>query len=248
MNTVAHTPTAADTRTIPFFNESGSRLMMTEGSLAALKWFALCMMLADHINKYFFSEQLPGLFLIGRVVMPIFAFVLSYNLTRPGALEGGVHRRLIGRLFVFGLVATPPMILLNQSVFPHYPWWPLDILFTLALFVVLAYLLEKGGFARTSLALALFVVGGAMVEYLWIGILVCLAAWFFCRRPTWRRFALWCLAVFSLVLINSNTWALFAIPLIVIASRISFTVPRSKWVFYGFYPFHLFVLCLLKLG
>jgi hypothetical protein len=222
--------------------------VISEGSLAALKWLALCLMLADHINKYFFSEQLPGVFLIGRVVMPIFAFVLSYNLSRPGAVESGVHRRLIGRVFFFGLVATPPMILLNESVFPHYPWWPLNILFTLGLFVALTYLLDKGGIARASLAVVLFALGGAVVEYLWIGLLVCLAAWFFCRKATWRRFALWSLAVFSLVLINSNTWALFAIPLIVVASRMSFIMPRSKWVFYGFYPFHLFALCLFKIG
>jgi hypothetical protein len=42
-------------------------------------------------NKYLFNETLLFLFEAGRVAMPLFVFVLAYNLARPGIYESGPY-------------------------------------------------------------------------------------------------------------------------------------------------------------
>src|SRR5277367_1315087 len=68
---------------------------MADGSLEAIKWAALVLMLFDHVNKYLFAEKLPVIFQCGRIVMPMFGFVLAYNLARPDAFAKGVHGRMM---------------------------------------------------------------------------------------------------------------------------------------------------------
>ena len=68
---------------------------MADGSLAAIKWTALVLMVFDHVNKYLYAEKLPVIFQLGRIVMPMFGFVLAYNLARPCALARGVHGRML---------------------------------------------------------------------------------------------------------------------------------------------------------
>lgn len=223
------------------------RFVIADGTLEALKWGALVLMVLDHVNKYFYAEELPGVFSLGRVVMPIFGFVLAYNLARPGALERGVHGRMMVRLGIAGLVALPFTVALNASVVAHNAWWPLNILFTLLLVVSLVYLIERRGVARYALAIALFLVGGALVEYLWVGVLACLAAWMFCRAASNERLLLWFLGVLSLSVVNGNAWALLAIPIVWGVSRVTLPLARKKWAFYALYPAHLAVLLAGKL-
>ena len=222
------------------------RFIVADGTIEALKWMALVLMVLDHINKYFFAEQLPGIFPIGRIVMPIFGFVLAYNLARPDAHKRGVHGRMMRRLALMGLIASPIVILLNGTVVSHDGWWPLNILWTLLLVVTLVYLIERGGVARYAVAVALFIVGGALVEYLWMGVLACLGAWAFCREASSARMLAWFLGTLSLSVVNANTWALVAIPIVWAASKVTLRIPRSKWVFYAFYPAHLGALLAVK--
>jgi hypothetical protein len=95
-------------------------------------------------------------------------------------------------------------------------------------------------------AAVLFIVAGSFVEYLWVGVLACLGAWVFCRRATPPRLLVWFLGVLSLIVINANTWALLAIPVVWLASRMTLHLPRSKWAFYVFYPAHLAALLAIK--
>ena len=56
-----------------------------------MKWLALVLMTGDYVNKYLFNGTLPRLFNAGRVTLPLFVFVLAYNLARPDTLERGVY-------------------------------------------------------------------------------------------------------------------------------------------------------------
>lgn len=47
--------------------------------------------------------------------------------------------------------------------------------------------------------------------------------------------------------INSNLWVLAAVPVIVAASLVDLRMPRLRWVFYAYYPLHLFALCLIRI-
>jgi hypothetical protein len=218
------------------------------GSLELVKWVALVLMLFDHINKYLYAEKLPVIFEAGRIVMPMFGFVLGYNLARPDALARGVHRRMMGRLALTGFIASPICIALNRQFVNASSWWPLNILFTLLLVVALTYLIDRGGTRRYALAFALFLLGGGFVEYLWMGVLCCLAAWLFCRKASPSRLALWGVATFSLTLVNGNAWATAALPIILVAGSVAQPLPRRQGFFYAFYPAHLLLLLCMRLA
>src|SRR5450631_2394737 len=221
---------------------------MAYGSLEAIKWVALVLMVFDHVNKYLYAEKLPVIFQLGRIVMPMFGFVLAYNLARPDALANGLHGRMMYRLALMGLAATPICVILNSQFVNASVWWPLNILFTFLLVVALTYLIDRGGSKRYALAVALFILGGAVVEYLWMGVLCCLGAWLFCRKASLPRLLLWILGTLSLTVINSNTWALAALPIVLMAGRMPHRLSRQTWLFYGFYPAHLLLLLFIRLA
>lgn len=212
-------------------------LVVPAGTLEALKWLGLAGMALDHVNKYLLGGAQPMLYDLGRLVMPLFGFVLMYNLARPGALAAGIHPRVMRRLLVFGAAAMPFYVALVG-------WWPLNILFMLLLATGIVWLLEKGGRWRRSLAVGLLLAAGAVVEFWWFGVLSCLTAWAFCRRPSLGRLVLWALALASLWLVNRNFAALAVMPLVWGATQVTLPLPRCRWVFYAFYPAHLAALCL----
>jgi len=196
-------------------------------------------MALDHINKYMLGESSAALFALGRMVMPLFGFVLMFNLARPGALAAGLHVRIMKRLAVFGMLAAPAFAMLVG-------WWPLNILFTLFLATLIVWLWERGGRLRVAQAAAAFVLGGAFVEFWWPGLLCCLAAWAYCRRPDAVRFVYWALAIALLFVINRNLSALAVLPLIWGATQVDMSLQRQRWLFYGFYPAHLIALSMAQ--
>src|SRR5689334_25284037 len=96
------------------------RLVLADGTVEALKWLGLLLMTGDHVNKYLFAQKLPCLFELGRLAMPIFGFVLAYNLARPGALARRAHVRLIERLLLWGVAASVPYTALGSVM---GGWW-----------------------------------------------------------------------------------------------------------------------------
>jgi TraX protein len=214
-------------------------LVLSSGSLEALKWLALLLMTLDHVNKYLLQASVPELFAAGRLALPLFGFVLGCNLARPGALASGAYARTTRRLAVFGGIATLPFIALGGL---GWGWWPLNIMATLLVATVCAWLIDVGGTTRLVAAATLFVVGGALVEFWWPGVAACVLAWAYCRRPSWLMLALWIGALVSLYLVNRNLWALAALPLIFAARHIELMVPRSRLGFYLYYPVHLAVI------
>jgi len=211
-------------------------LHIPDGTLEALKWVALVLMLLDHVNTFLFNRTLPGAYQVGRWVAPVFAFVLAYNLARPDALRRGVHLRVMARLLAFGLLATPPFMALVGR------WWPLNILFLLLAGAATIYGLDRGGWAGIAIAALALGVGGLLAEYFYPGVAMVVAAWAFCREPNGRHFALWVLFTASLVLLNGNLWALTAVPVLLLAPHVDLRVPRLRWMFYALYPLHLAVL------
>ncbi len=213
--------------------------VVADGTIEAIKWLGLILMTLDHINKYLFGERLPGLFEAGRLAMPLFGFVLAYNLARPGAFKNGVHLRVMKRLALYGLIATPFFIALGGFV--AY-WWPLNIMFMLLAATGMIYLIEKGARKAAALYGALFLIGGAFVEFWWFALAFCLAAWWYCRTTSKAALVALFLATASLYLINQNLWALASMPIILAAPLVDLKIPRIRNVFYTYYPAHLAVL------
>lgn len=217
-------------------------LQIADGTLEFLKWAALALMLLDHVNTFLFDRTLPGAYQAARWVAPVFAFVLAYNLARPGALERGVHLRTMSRLAVFGVLAAPPFM----ALIGH--WWPLNILFLLLAGTAVIYGLDRGDGKGIAVAGIAFTVGGLLAEYHYPGLAMIVAAWVYCREPNTRHLAAWTLAVASLVLLNFNLWALTAVPTVLLARHADLRMPRLRWVFYAFYPVHLAVLWAIRDG
>ena len=166
-------------------------LRIPDGTVEALKWLALVLMTGDHVNKYLFNATLPVLFEAGRVALPLFVFVLAYNLARPGTLERGVYGRTMSRLAMFGALASVPFVALGGL---YAGWWPLNVMFTLLVVTATAYLVERGGKLHLAAAGVVFLVGGSSVEYWWPAVAFGLAVWSYTRRPSWSAAAVAVLA------------------------------------------------------
>jgi len=230
--TAAASPSSLGTRGLP-------RLQLANGSLEALKWLALLLMLGDHINKYLLLDSVPALFNAGRVVMPIFAVVLGYNLARPGTLASGVYPRALIRLTIVAAVSSVPFIALGGL---GWGWWPLNVMTALGLVTASLCLFDLGGPARVAGGVALLAFGGLFVEFWWAILAIAVAAWLYARKPRWSALGLAAIGFAGLHLVNRNEWALLALPLVALASCVDMSVPRVRWAFYAFYPLHLAVI------
>ncbi|MEX3581903.1 MAG: TraX family protein [Burkholderia sp.] len=230
---------------VAFTNKTAlPRLVISSGTIEAVKWLALLFMTGDHVNKYLLNDTVPVLFDAGRLAMPLFVFILAYNLARPDTFERSGHQRTMIRLAVFGALATPAFIALGGLL---AGWWPLNIMFTLLVLTLALFLIERGGKANAIAAGAVVIVGGSSVEFWWPAIIFGLAVWFYTKRPSATALVFAVLACASLAVINRNFWALAALPAIAAATRIDVRCPRWKWAFYAYYPVHLTALWLIRI-
>ena len=230
------------------------RLEIEDGTLEGVKWFALFLMTIAHIDKYLFNQALPYAFEASRLVLPLFCFILAYNLARPFSVESGRYSRAMKHLLFFGVIASFFYIPLSGQLKGCFPAsgllkgaYPLNIMFLLFVAVGVIYLLDLRRGSRTFAAILLFFIGGAFVEFWWFGLFCCFAAWLYCKKPTFPRLSLWIFAISCLYVINCNFWALGSIPIIFLATKIKLNIPRYKYIFYIYYPAHLAVIFLISL-
>lgn len=221
-----------------------ARSDVSNGTIEALKWLALALMSGDHINKYLLNGTVPWLYDAGRLAMPLFVFVMAYNLARPGALENGIYRRTMLRLMIFGMLATPAFIALGGLV---NGWWPLNILFTLFVLAATLRLIEIGSLKGYLAACLVFAVGGAFVEFWWPSVALGVAIWSYRRQPSLLALACAVGALGSLGYINGNQWAMASALFLPIAPLLNLPVPRARWFFYLFYPVHLSLIWLVRI-
>jgi hypothetical protein len=219
---------------------AASPIKIAPGTLEALKWIALVAMLADHVNKYLFAHNLPWAYEAGRLALPLFLAVLAYNMAQPQTLANSAGRTM-GRLVVFGLLASVPYTGLDKT----FSWWPLNVLFTMFVLVLCIKSISQRKYWLATLAFAL---GGLLVEYWWPAILLGLSFWAFYRSGSTRAAVAVVASTAILSLVNMNAWAFAALPLLLMAPHVDAKFPRMKWLFYGFYPLHLAVILFIRLA
>ena len=215
------------------------RLVVSDGTLEALKWLALLLMVADHINKYLLHDASHILFNCARSAMPLFVFVLAYNLARPDSFESGAHTRTMKRLALFGVLATPPFMALGGLL---AGWWPLNILFALLSLTAIIYYLEQQTIPGCLIACTVFIVAGSSVEFWWPVLAFGIAVWWYCNTPQLTALIIAIVALLLLRLINGNDWALAALPVLFLSTAVNIPMRRYQWLFYYFYPVHLGLL------
>lgn len=209
-----------------------ARLRFTTGTIEALKWLALACMVVDHVNLVLFDRELGAWAdVLGRIAFPIFALVFGYNLARPGANP----LRLAKRLAMFGALVTP-LYLLTIDTFP------LNVFFTFAVAAVLVQAFESDSLGTVVVALLV----ALLVDYGPTGVAL-VAGGYVIARHGLTRFTGLALVVtlYALSWSNGNAWALLALPLVAIATRLDVAVPRLRWAFYAAYPAHLVAIALL---
>ena len=219
------------------------RVELSDGAVEAMKWLGLILMTADHAQKYGLMPVVSGVYEAGRVAFPLFGIVLAYNLARVQSHDPAVYVRVLTRLLICGALASIPFIALGGLGFG---WWPLNSMGTLAVSVGVMYLIEsRPPFWKTKAATVLL-LGGAMVEFWWPGVALCVGAWWYCTHPTGGAFLLWIAGTAGLTLINGNGWACasFAI-LAIMAYGVTIAIPRASRFFYVYYPAHLAIILLL---
>lgn len=207
----------------------GWRVEASYGALTALKWLALALMVVDHVDAFVFARELTWAGQVGRLVFPLFAFVVAYNLARPDAMERGVHRRMLVRLAVAGICAAPFHAWLRGDLLP------LNIMATFMLAVGVAWSIER---RQWPLVVALLAVS-PLVEYGFPGVVLVASTWLWLRWPSMAGFGAVGLALGSLALVNGSHAAMWALPVVVLALQARVTLPRCQSAFYAFYPAHL---------
>ncbi|KTD23527.1 conjugal transfer protein TrbP [Legionella lansingensis] len=210
-------------------------IRISNGSLEALKWIGVVSMTIDHFNRFFFNPNVYGAYCAGRIAMPLFAFIFAYNLARPGTLAHGVYFKSFKRLFLFGVLATPAYMAMKNL---HHIW-PFNIMFLLLIAAILFYFFENRSLLQMMMTPFVFFIGGAFVEYNWVGVLFCISCWLFCRKPTLLRVLLCLVCYLLLGKLNENQWALASLPFIFLATKIDLKIPRIPYFFYVYYPTHL---------
>lgn len=221
-------------------------LSLSSEATETIKWLALIAMTLDHANKILFNAQFAWMYALGRLAMPLFGYVLAYNLAKSDALKSHAYRRVMMRLFITGLAATP----FYKAAFHHVGLGSLNIMFTLGLATCILFLIDKSMQSNNAdsviithaLVVALFILGSLFVEGQTIAVGYVLAAWTYCKTQNGWVFLIWLLSTVGLSLINGNHWAVAAVPIILITSKIHVNLPRLKWLFYAYYPMHLVIL------
>lgn len=203
---------------------------MSDAGRLFVKLSAFALMVLDHVDWFLWGGALGLNGTLGRVVAPAFVVVLALGLQHVTTADH--QARLLLRLLAAGAVAQVPYALLQGA------WWPLNIMWTLALGVVLVVLWERGHLFG---ALVVGVLASTVVDYGWLGAgalwvsygllrarvpLVCVAA------VAGAAFSVW----------NGSLWALLAVPLVWAGEVMPGRAPRLKWFFYVGYPVHLMVL------
>lgn len=207
----------------------------TAGTRTWLKLVALVLMVVDHVDWLLFDSALGLHDTVGRIVFPIFGWLLAYNLAQIPATAYRVHERILTRLVIFGVLAFAPYVILRDAVFP------LNIMFTLAAFVGVVTLINRG---LWFLAAFVCLIAHFVVDYQWPGLLLMLGVW----AGYQYRIAPVLLALPGLVglyLVNGSHAAMLALPVLMVASTLDLKAPRWQALFYVAYPVHLVVLAVI---
>ncbi len=205
----------------------------------ALKYLAMGLMVFDHLMHAFNLPKVPW-HIPGRLVLPIFAFLIAYNMLYNSSNTIGY----ISRLSVFALISQLPYMW-----FFGYEWYNLNIFGTLLVGALLVY-----GFLSVAhfRPLAKHLLSAAM-----IGVAFALSI-------TYNIFGVLTIAAFYAVLVSFSISRVFVLFLVVFMINIawgpvlalagmcsviviyfakelySVSLPRMpKFFAYLFYPFHL---------
>lgn len=185
---------------------------------------------------------------IGRIVFPIFAFMLV-----QGFLHTGNIKKYASRILIFAFISEIPYDLaLSNSIMDFYSQ---NVLWTLFIALSMLYgisLVEKHNIKKRIPLILLNIVSATIITFLiksdggFGGVLFIAGIYIFRHYPK-RQFIA---GVFSLIVMAINfMWIqLFGIASFVLLDNYNGTVRKgNKYLFYIFYPLHLMLLWIVSI-
>lgn len=232
-----------------------------------LKLIAMISMLADHTGKMFFG-QYQIMRIIGRLAFPIYAYCIA-----AGCVYSRNRLKYLSRILLVGLVSQPfYAVALAHTTKAMYAirfadnplgavvnfyiqsWATPNIMWTLALGLLIIWSLRDGQFVCTlALALVVCKVQGS-INYGWKGIALMVLFYLFIGRwwlslPVVLTYMSWWglqgsgYTLFG-IRFGIQMFALLSLPLIYIPTWSKLKI--NKWVFYLFYPAHMIGIMLIQ--
>ena len=215
------------------------------GTLEALKWLAFICMAIDHLYKFLPVIQLQYVSPLGRLALPLFAFVFGYSLKQFNFQDSLNTRKLLLRLLVTGVIAWFPYTYLTTQGFIFHLTGQ-NIMFMFLLVAIILWINKLPMKYRFLITVPIFLVGGIFVEYLWSGLLITIASYYFAFNPNWKSLSAVIIGLFLLAYVNGGLFAFLVLPLIFCAPLVDLRVQRIKYLFYVLYPLHMAVIIFIR--
>ncbi|MCL2034165.1 MAG: conjugal transfer protein TraX [Oscillospiraceae bacterium] len=228
--------------------------MKTHGILNAfqLKIIMLVLMLLDHMQLFLFPRELLPAHYVARVVAPVFAFLAA-----QGMVYTRNRLRFVLRLSLFGVImALGNFILYLKTGYEI----PNNIFFSLAIGAAAIYVIDElrqsKGF-YIALWLAVVVILAFVTPYCEGGFLVPVIMLIFYylrnRRPVMYAVYVigyglqFLMAYFNTGYLQPQFYMIFAvIPIMLYNGRRGPDTAFAKYLFYGFYPLHVWILFIIS--
>lgn len=198
-----------------------------------LKLIAILSMTIDHIGYLLFPKVIL-LRIVGRIAFPIFAYLIA-----EGFVHTGDVKKYLLRLGIFAILSEIPYdLVISGNV--------LDLEQQNIFFTLFAGLLAISLVSKTksivlqfgSIAVIALLAEFIKVDYGSVGVMMIVLFYVFRERKTERFFI-----VAMLILLIPGSTALYALlSFILIALHNKEQGPKMKWIFYLYYPVHLFIL------
>lgn len=234
-------------------------LIINSSQLELLKWSALIFMIFDHLIKFNIIIDNVLLFSLGRLVFPLFSFLLAYNYIYNTKSK----EKYIIRLLIFAIISQ-----FSFSLFFGVGLFPFinnnfvgNIFYTLSISLSIIYFYEK----RRILLLFLVSIISIYINYDYGvgGILLTLS---FYTLLKFKNILIIPFIYISYIIANTvvikaelnsdfNLLSLFiVIPILILLILKNITLFKlkinriNKWFFYLFYPLHFFILGLISIS
>lgn len=225
-----------------------------------LKYIAIFAMLFDHIGWHFLEFTAPTaqvLHFFGRLTAPVMCFFIA-----QGYVYTSSFKKYALRLFVFALISQPPWLFVHGYSISKLSF---NMIFTLFISLIAVHFeaTMKDGLPKLAV-LTLCVVATYYCDWHFYAVLWCLIFYRFkdSTKKMYLFFSLVTLVYFadsvssfisagnpiapSVQYSLYTLGALLAIPLLQLYNGEKGRFSGSKWVFYVFYPLHLFILGIIK--
>lgn len=207
-----------------------------------IKIIALVTMTLDHIG-YMLYPDIELFRILGRIAMPLFAFLIAY-----GATKTRNTNKYFLRLFLFAIAIQMSFNIFEGNLFAYYNW---NIFFTLSFGVLAVMFIKRYRYYSIPLVLATLGLAYALpIDYGIHGVLLIILFYFALRHSllTLKITAVFSIAIFCLIFCLQHWWstqwyALIATAFIVLFKDQKLKIhPIEKWAFYIYYPLHFIII------